>query len=147
MAHWGALAMLVVTGMVILSAWAFMWCGLTCVIRRITFERLYPWAPRAAIPKVQAMMWPAMPLLGFAWIGVAGMDIRIASGRDPLVAALFVALLFVLVLILAVLALCDHKLPDYCYPGWRAKRYYLKHPECAKKELDAPTYRHLLSIS
>ncbi|MCI6411127.1 MAG: hypothetical protein SOX57_04000 [Schaalia hyovaginalis] len=147
MAHWGAIAMLVGTGIAILVAWGWIWLGLTRSMRRIALERLYPWSSTAAIPKVQAVIWPAMPMVGFAWIGVGGMTVRIASGHDPMPAAVLVALLFGAILVLGVLALLDQELPGYCYPGWRAKRYYLKHPERAQEELDARVGRRLLETS
>ena len=147
MAQWGALAMLVGTGVVILFAWGWLWLGLTRSMRRIAVERLYPWSPSATIPKVQAVIWPAMPVVGVAWIAVGGMSVRIAAGHDPVSAALVVAALFCVVLLLGVLALFDVELPRYCYPGWRARRYYVKHPERVDTELGACARRGVLQVS
>ena len=146
MAHWGAIAMLVGTGIAILVAWGWIWLGLTRSMRRIALERLYPWSSTAASPS-RGLGDVYKRQVGFAWIGVGGMTVRIASGHDPMPAAVLVALLFGAILVLGVLALLDQELPGYCYPGWRAKRYYLKHPERAQEELDARVGRRLLETS
>lgn len=146
MAHWGGVAMLALTGIAILGAWLWLWAGFTRRMRVIAVERLYPWAPGAVIPSIQALVWPALPLVGLAWIAVGAMAVPIASGHSALSPVLVVVVLFGAVCALAILVALGKRLPRYCYPGWRAVRYYRAHPDVARQELDARTLRHIARV-
>lgn len=135
MSQWGGVAMLVLTGLVILLAWFWLWAGLTPRARRLAVSRFYPWSRDARLPQIQALIWPLVPLVGLLWIGAAAMDARTVLGRDPFLESGLVGLLFAGVAIVAVWSLFDNALPLWAYPGWRATRFYERRPDRARAEL------------
>ncbi len=135
MGQWGGVVMLVVTGLAILLAWTWLWAGPTRRTRTIALERLYPWAPTAVLPRAQAIIWPAFPIVGAAWIAAGALSARIVLGRDPILESSLVAALFGLVLVLGVWVALGNDLPRWAYPGWRAIRFYRRRPERAEAEL------------
>lgn len=135
MGQWIGVAMLVLTGAFILSAWAWLWSGLTPGARRVSLQRCYPASSRAAIPHIQAVIWPLLPIAGATWIAVGALSARMILGRDPVLESSLVVLLFVLIALLAAWTLLVGSLPEWMYPGWLARRYYARHPDRARREM------------
>lgn len=135
MGEWIGVAMLALTGAFILGAWAWLWSGLTPGARRISVQRCYPASTRAAIPHVQAVIWPLLPIAGATWIAVGALSARMILGRDPVLESSIVVILFTAIAVLAAWSLLVGSLPEWMYPGWRARRYYARHPEAARREL------------
>ncbi|MDC4232975.1 hypothetical protein M3T53_04515 [Actinomyces sp. B33] len=146
MGQWGGVVMLELTGLGILCAWAWLWAGPTPRTRRIAIERLYPQSPRAAAPAIQQIVWPLIPLVGVAWLVVGLLVARIVQGRDCLVETSLVVACFGLVAACALWTAIAGPLPSWCYPGWRAERHYLTHPELVDRELGARAAARFLRL-
>lgn len=146
MAQWGGTAMLILTGLAILAAWGWLWIGATRRTRALTLERLYPWSPTAVIKEAQAFIWPAFPVLGLAWIGAGDLTARVALGRSWGPSASLLGLLFALLALLVLFTATGHSLPRWCYPGWRAERYYRRCPERAEAELRSRAASRFVSV-
>lgn len=146
MAHWGAPLMLILTGIGICGMWMWLWLGITARTRAFTFERFYPWSPSASIRRIQAFIWPAFLILGFTWIAAGDLVARSFMGRSYEVTAGLIAFLFVLQCALVIGVAHGMCLPRWCYPGWRAERYYLRRPSRAAIELGARSAYRFTSV-
>ena len=135
MSQWFGVSMLVVTGVFILAAWGWLWSGVSLRARRIAILRCYPFSSRAAIPQIQAVIWPLVPLAGLTWIVLGAVSARMIMGRDPIFESTIVAVLFGAIVVIAAWSFMGGALPDWMYPGWMATRFSRRHPQRSREEL------------
>lgn len=135
MSTWGGVAMLASTGVGIFLAWLWIWAGFDRYSRALTLERVYPFAPGAAIPNVQKIMWPVLPLLACAWLVTAQVVAQSIIGRDAMTEMFLLAIIFTAIALVPLWLLFGGNAPACVYPGWRAQRFYLAHPHRVFAEL------------
>ena len=83
------------------------------------------------------VVWPLMPLLSVLWFLTADLMAREARGLDTLGSLGLVIGVLALMAAVAVRALYFGGLPEWAYPGWMARRYYVANPGARERELGA----------
>ena len=126
-------AALAVIGLCIAALWAWVWSGVGASSRRIGIR--LELSGGSAASEISRVVWPLMPLLSLVWFVTADLVAREAAGADTFGSCALVLGLLALMALVAVQSLYLGGMPQWAYPGWRARRYYEAHPGAREREL------------
>ena len=117
-----ATALLAVIGLLIALLWAWVWSGVFASSRRVAMRM--DMRGGSASAELNRVVWPLMPLLSLVWFVTADLVGHEAVGADTMIAV-------------AIQSLYLGGLPEWAYPGWMARRYYVANPGARERELGA----------
>ena len=130
-----ATALLAVIGLLIALLWAWVWSGVFASSRRVAMRM--DMRGGSASAELNRVVWPLMPLLSVLWFLTADLMAREARGLDTLGSLGLVIGVLALMAAIALQALYFGGLPEWAYPGWMARRYYVANPGARERELGA----------
>ena len=130
-----ATALLAVIGLLIALLWAWVWSGVFASSRRVAMRM--DMRGGLASAELNRVVWPLMPLLSLVWFVTADLVGREAVGADTMGSCALLLGLFGVMIAVAIQSLYLGGLPEWAYPGWMARRYYVANPGARERELGA----------
>lgn len=130
-----ATALLAVIGLLIALLWAWVWSGVFASSRRVAMRM--DMRGGSASAELNRVVWPLMPLLSLVWFVTADLVDREAVGADTMGSCALLLGLFGVMIAVAIQSLYLGGLPEWAYPGWMARRYYVANPGARERELGA----------
>ena len=130
-----ATALLAVIGLLIALLWAWVWSGVFASSRRVAMRM--DMRGGSASAELNRVVWPLMPLLALVWFVTADLVGHEAVGADTRGSCALLLGLFGVMVAGASLSLYLGGLPEWAYPGWMARRYYVANPGAREPELGA----------
>ena len=91
----------------------------------------------SASAELNRVVWPLMPLLALVWFVTADLVGHEAVGADTMGSCALLLGLFGVMVAVAIQSLYLGGLPEWAYPGWMARRYYVANPGARERELGA----------
>ena len=85
--------------------------------------------------EMNRVVWPLMPLLSLLWFVTADLVRHEAMGADTTGSCALVLGLLAVMVAVAIQSLYRGGMPEWAYPGWMARRYYMAHPGAREREL------------
>ena len=126
-------ALIALVGLAIALVWAWAWFGIGASARRVSV-RLELGGGNAA-GEMGRVVWPLMPLLSLLWFVTADLVRHEAMGADTTGSCALVLGLLAVMVAVAIQSLYRGGMPEWAYPGWMARRYYMAHPGAREREL------------
>ena len=130
-----ATALLAVIGLLIALLWAWVWSGVFASSRRVAMRM--DMRGGSASAELNRVVWPLMPLLALVWFVTADLAGHEAVGADTMCSCALLLGLFGVMVAVAIQSLYLGGLPEWAYPGWMARRYYVVNPGARERELGA----------
>lgn len=130
-----ATALLAVIGLLIALLWAWVWSGVFASSRRVAMRM--DMRGGSASAELNRVVWPLMPLLSLVWFVTADLVAHEAVGADTMGSCALLLGLFGVMVAVAIQSLYLGGLPEWAYPGWMARRYYVANPGARERELGA----------
>ena len=130
-----ATALLAVIGLLIALLWAWVWSGVFASSRRVAMRM--DMRGGSASAELNRVVWPLMPLLSLVWFVTADLVGHGAVGADTMGSCALLLGLFGVMIAVAIQSLYLGGLPEWAYPGWMARRYYVANPGARERELGA----------
>ena len=130
-----ATALLAVIGLLIALLWAWVWSGVFASSRRVAMRMDMHGGSASA--ELNRVVWPLMPLLSLVWFVTADLVGQEAVGADTMGSCALLLGLFGVMIAVAIQSLYLGGLPEWAYPGWMARRYYVANPGARERELGA----------
>ena len=130
-----ATALLAVIGLLIALLWAWVWSGVFASSRRVAMRM--DMRGGSASAELNRVVWPLMPLLSLVWFVTANLVDHEAVGADTMGSCALLLGLFGVMIAVAIQSLYLGGLPEWAYPGWMARRYYVANPGARERELGA----------
>ena len=130
-----ATALLAVIGLLIALLWAWVWSGVFASSRRVAMRM--DMRGGSASAELNRVVWPLMPLLSLVWFVTADLVGQEAVGADTMGSCALLLGLFGVMIAVAIQSLYPGGLPEWAYPGWMARRYYVANPGARERELGA----------
>ena len=129
-----ATALLAVIGLLIALLWAWVWSGVFASSRRVAMRM--DMRGGSASAELNRVVWPLMPLLSLVWFVTADL-VGHEVGADTMGSCALLLGLFGVMVAVAIQSLYLGGLPEWAYPGWMARRYYVANPGARERELGA----------
>lgn len=130
-----ATALLAVIGLLIALLWAWVWSGVFASSRRVAMRM--DMRGGSASAELNRVVWPLMPLLSLVWFVTADLVGHEAVGAGTMGSCALLLGLFGVMVAVAIQSLYLGGLPEWAYPGWMARRYYVANPGARERELGA----------
>ena len=130
-----ATALLAVIGLLIALLGAWVWSGVFASSRRVAMRM--DMRGGSASAELNRVVWPLMPLLSLVWFVTADLVGHEAVGADTMGSCALLLGLFGVMVAVAIQSLYLGGLPEWAYPGWMARRYYVANPGARERELGA----------
>ena len=128
-------ALLAVVGLLIALLWAWVWSGAFASARRVAMRLDLRGGSSAS--EMNRVVWPLMPLLSLLWFVTAELVRHEAMGAETTGSCALVLGLLAVMVAVAIQSLYRGGMPEWAYPGWMARRYYMANPGARERELGA----------